>query len=66
MLSKKVDSLEMVRQTLGPSLTRNIWFLVPEMCHIIENQAFQYSANHTAANTEDKNQCKILLHSQMK
>lgn len=66
-LLQKVDPLDMVRQTLDPNLTGNIWFLVPEMCHLdIENQAFQCSANQTAANTEEKNQCKILPHSQMK
>lgn len=67
MLLQKVDPLDMVKQTLGPSLTGNIWFLVPEMGYLnMENQAFQCSASQTAANTEEKNQCKILPHSQMK
>lgn len=67
MLLQKVDPLNMVRQTLGPNLTGNIWFLVSEICYLnIENHAFQCSANQTAANTEEKNQCKILSHSQIK
>lgn len=67
MLLEKVDPFDMVRQTLGPNLTGNIWFLVPVICHLnTENQAFLCSANQTAANTEEKNQYKILPHSQMK
>lgn len=67
MLLQKVYPLGMVRRTWGPNLTGNICFLVPEVHHLnIENQAFQCSANQTAANTEDKKQCKILPHSQMK
>lgn len=59
MLLRKVDPLDMVRQTWDPSLTGNIPFLVPEMCHSnIENQAFQCSANQTAANTEKKPEVK--------